>query len=417
MIGIRHEDKNEWERRAPLTPDHVDQLVAGRELAVTVQPSTRRAFPDLDYRRAGAVIGEDLSACDVILGIKEIPLDQLQPGKTYVFFSHTTKGQAANMPLLRRLMDLGCTMIDFEHITDERGRRLIFFGRHAGYAGMIDGLWALGRRLAVEGHATPLERVRRAYDYSSLDEATQHISRVGEQLRHVGLPDGLRPLVFGFTGSGNVSKGAQEIFDRLPSEEVLPEELQRLARDADRPKNILYKVVFSREHRFNRFADWLDDLTVLVHGAFWTPDQPRLVSREDLQRIYRRERPRLRLIVDISCDVGGAIESTVRTTTPGKPTFVYDPEIGVSPDGLEGPGVVMLAVDNLPCELPVESSDHFGDLLFRFVPVLDRCDFDRPFGELNLPQPLLRAVVVHRGELTPGFAGLETALEQAGCDG
>ena len=150
--------------------------------------------------------------------------EKLLANKTYLYFSHTTKGQAYNMPMLRRLMELGCTLIDYEQITDERNKRLIFFGRYAGYAGMINTLWALGRRLEAEGHVTGLERIRLAHDYSSLDEATHHIARVGERLRHTGFPETLRPIVCGFTGSGNVSLGAQEIFDRLPTLDVAPEE-------------------------------------------------------------------------------------------------------------------------------------------------------------------------------------------------
>ena len=208
MIGLRREDKNEWERRVALTPDHVAELVRDAGLALHVQPSAKRAFADVDYQAAGAVLDEGLEACRVILGIKEVLPEKLLAGKIYLFFSHTTKGQAYNMPMLRRLMELGCTLIDYERITDERDKRLIFFGRHAGYAGMIDTLWALGRRLESEGHVTGLERIRLAHDYSSLDEATHHISRVGERLRHTGVPAGLRPIVCAKAGCHGASAGS-----------------------------------------------------------------------------------------------------------------------------------------------------------------------------------------------------------------
>ena len=171
VIGIRGEDKNRWERRAPLTPDHVRELASDHGIAVRVEPSLQRIFPDRDYADAGAGISRDLDGCRVILGVKEVPASKLLPEKTYAFFPHVTKGQEANMPMLRRLMELGCTLIDYELIVDRRGRRLIFFGRHAGYAGMIDSLWALGQRLAWEGFATPLEEIRLAHQYASLDEA------------------------------------------------------------------------------------------------------------------------------------------------------------------------------------------------------------------------------------------------------
>lgn len=431
-IGIRREDKNEWERRVPLTPDHVAELVENQGIDVSVQPSSVRAFADRDYRAAGARLDEALDDCRVVFGVKEIPIASLAPARTYLYFSHTTKGQAHNMPMLAHLRDVDATLLDYENICDERGRRLVFFGRHAGYAGMIDTLWALGRRLAAEGLPNPFERVRLAHDYSSLDEATHHVSRIGERLRHEGVPEAVRPLVFAFTGSGNVSLGAREIFDRLPHVEIAPEDLPTLGAQPERPRNVLYKVAFERHHRFVRsdggpfdvgelernperyrsgIEPCLEHLTVLVHGAFWSPSQPRLVSRHALSRLWSGSRvPSLRVIADIACDIGGGIEATVKATSPGAPTFVFEPRTGSVRDGLVGDGPVVLAVDNLPCQLPVESSDHFGDTLLRFVPGLARCDWRQPLERLALPGEIRRAILVHRGELTPGFRYLEKLL-------
>ena len=434
-IGIRREDKNEWERRAPLTPDHVAELVEQRELEISLEPASLRVFPAKDYRTAGARIDETLADCRVVLGIKEVAVERLEPHKTYLYFSHTTKGQQYNMPMLSRLLELGCTLIDYEHVLDERGRRLIFFGRYAGHAGMIDTLWALGKRLALEGQVTPFERVRLAHDYSSLDEATHHIHRIGEKLRHDGIPDGLHPLVCAFTGSGNVSRGAQEIFDRLPHVELDPQELVRLAADREWPRNVLYRVNFNREQRFERIeggvldpeelerhpqryrnglAHWLPYLTMLVHGAFWKPGQPRVLSLEELRELWRAATPRLRIVTDISCDIGGGVEATVRTSTPGDPVYVYDLTRDEAKSGVGGRGPVVLAIDNLPCQLPLEASEHFADTLVRFVPALAACDWGRPFAELGLPRELTEAVVVHRGELTPRYAYLEGHLHTAG---
>jgi len=431
-VGIRREDKNEWERRAPLTPHHVSQLARSHGLALRVQPSSLRTFPDSDYRGAGAAIDEELSACGVILGIKEVPPNTLLANKTYLFFSHTTKGQRHNMPLLRRLMQLGCTLIDFERIADHRGKRLIFFGRHAGYAGMLDALWALGRRLAAEGYATALEEMRLAHQYTSLDEATRHVSRVGRTLRQTGLPSGLAPLVCGFTGSGNVFHGAFEIFGKLPSVDVHPDELERLFEDPRRPPNLLYRVHFGRGQRFVRVGGgpvrlaelmrepdrfrgglgrWLPYLTLLVHGAFWEPPQPSLVSLAELRDLWSGGQPRLRVIADISMDIRGGIEATVKAMTPGEPVFVYDVERDEAVDGIEGRGPVILAVDNLPGQLSVEASEHFGASLVRYVPALARCPWDRPLAELPLPAELVRAVVVHRGALTPNYSYLEPFLD------
>jgi alpha-aminoadipic semialdehyde synthase len=151
IIGIRREDKNKWERRVPLTPAHVAQLIRDYTLRILIQPSTIRVFSDEEYTAAGAAVQEDLSPAGIVLAVKEIPVELLQPGKTYLFFSHTIKGQSYNMPLLRRLLELNCQLIDYERVVNEQNRRLIFFGEHAGMAGMIDTLSALGQRLAWEG--------------------------------------------------------------------------------------------------------------------------------------------------------------------------------------------------------------------------------------------------------------------------
>ena len=432
MIGIRREDKNEWERRVALTPDHVAELSRDASVELRIQPSAKRAFPDIDYAASGAAIVDELNECDVILGIKEIPIEKLVSGKTHMFFSHTTKGQDYSMPMLREIMRLGCTLIDYEQIVNERGKRLIFFGKHAGYAGMIDGLWALGKRLEAEGHYTGLEQIRLAHEYSSLDDATHHISRIGERLRHTGLPASLRPLVCGFTGSGNVSRGAQEIFDRLPTLEIEADDLERFLADPDRPRSLFYKVVFNRSHRFTRkdgepfdathfdahpemysngLARWLPRLTMLIHGAFWAPEHPRTVSFDDISQLWSSGQPRLKVIADISCDIHGGIEATVRPTTPGEPTFLWDVEGAEEKELFTGDGPLIMAVDNLPCQLAAESSEHFGDTLVRWVPQLDRCDWSAPLDELELPPELRRAIVVHRGELTPDYRYLSDFLE------
>lgn len=413
-IGIRAEDKNRWERRAPLTPDHIAELVRTHRVPVRVQPSSRRAFSDLDYERAGADLALDLDPCSVILGVKEVPVAKLLRRKTYLFFSHTTKGQAYNMPMLRRIIELECTLIDYEPIVDRRGRRIIFFGRHAGYAGMIDSLWALGQRLAWEGFATPFHDVRLAHQYSSLDEAMRHIATIGDQIRRIGLPIGLRPVVFAFAGSGNVSQGAQEVFDRLPFSDIAAEELLHLAEDRDRPRNLVYKTVLSREQRTG-LGPLLPHITVFINGIYWEPGQPRLITVDQLRSLWRDDpQPKLRVIGDITCDIEGSIEATLETTQPGDPIYVYDVASGAALRGAAGHGPVIMAVDNLPCELPVEASQHFGDSLVRFVPALARCDWSAPFDDLDVPDEIRRAVIVHRGELTPPFRYLEEPVRAAG---
>jgi alpha-aminoadipic semialdehyde synthase len=334
------------------------------------------------------------------------------------------------MPMLKRILDVGATLLDYELIKDGSGRRLIFFGRHAGYAGMLDALWALGQRLAREGHDTPFARLRPAWQYEALPQALDHVAAVGRSIAADGLPAALSPCVVGFTGTGNVSLGAQQVFDRLPFREVTPAELPALAGHADR--YMLYKTVFDLSERYRR-ADGgpisLDELArhpaqfengmlrflpyvdVLVNGMFWLPTQPPILTLDALAA-GRRDGTllRLRVIADVACDINGAIQATVKATTPANPVFVYDVNRGGAVDGFDGNGPVVLAVDNLPAELPRESSKDFGDTLVPFVPALADCDWSRPLDALALPAELRRAVIAHRGALAPLHAWLAERL-------
>lgn len=433
LIGIRREDKNRWERRVPIAPTHVESLVRRYNLQLAVQPSTIRIFPDSEYEAAGARLQEDLSSAGVVMAVKEIPLELLRPGKTYLFFSHTIKGQPHNMPLLRRLLDLGCQLIDYERVVDDQNRRLIFFGEYAGMAGMIDTLRALGQRLAWEGYTTPLVDVQPTYEYASLADARQAIRAVSRRIVEEGWPLALAPLVVGVAGYGNVSRGAQAILELLPIRRITPAELPSLAGRDDVQRNVLYVVVFKEEdtvepvaanqpfalqeyfqhpERYrSRFETYLPFLTVLVNCIYWTPDYPRLVTKQAARDLYAGARPpRLRVIGDISCDIEGAIEPTIKATEPDAPSFVWDPVTDAASEGVAGNGPVIMAVDNLPCELPAESSTAFGDALLPFVPALAACDFGVDFESCALPPELKRATIVYHGELTPDYRYLEKSL-------
>lgn len=410
-LGIRREYKNRWERRAPLIPDHVRELVRDQGVRVAVQSSPLRIFSDDEYRAVGAEIVEGLEECRVILGLKEVPPERVIPRKPQLFFAHVTKGQEATRPMLRRILEAGCTLIDYEHIVDRHGRRLVFFGRHAGYAGMIDALWAYGQRMLVEGYETAFAAVKRAYDYPSVDAAAEFLTaNVARRMRERGLRPEIHPFVVGFTGGGNVSQGAQEIFDRLPVLRVDPEDLPRIATQPGTSRQVAYKVVFRREHRVN-FAQYLPFLTILVNGIYWSPTRPRLVTRADLLALQAATgAPKLRVIADITCDVDGSIEATVRANGPDDPVFVYDPRTGEATSGVTGDGPVVLAVDNLPAELPRDASEHFGDGLYPFVGSLLAADFAAEFEFLTLPSALSGAVIVHKGELAPRYRHLEKGL-------
>ena len=345
IIGIRREDKNKWERRVPLTPTHLAQL---NNQKFIVQSSPVRVFIDDDYAQNNTFVQEDLTPANVIFAVKEVPPDLLQPHKTYLFFSHTIKGQPYNMPLLQKLLDLNCQLIDYERIVDDNNRRLIFFGRHAGLAGMIDTLHTLGRRLAWEGLQTPLADVKLTYQYGDLPTAQQAIRRVGRRIAEEGLPASLAPLVIGVAGYGNVSRGAQEILDLLPVRQISPAVLLTLAQQDDFQRNTIYNVVFKEadtvepitagqsfdlqeffqhpERYRSKFEQYLPHLSVLVNCIYWDTPYPRLLTTAQTRQMYAAgASPKLRVIGDISCDIEGGIEITVKPTTPDEPAFYLGP--------------------------------------------------------------------------------------------
>ena len=387
-VAIRREDKNDWEARTPLTPEDVAALV--REgVEVAVQPSRLRVYDDIEFERAGASLQEDISECPLVFGVKEIPVSHLEAGRTYVFFSHTIKGQDYNMPMLRHILDAGCGLVDYECITDDGGLRLVAFGEQAGQAGAIDTLWCLGRRLAAEGHRTPFETLKPAWKYDSLDDAKQAIRTVGEQIAERGLPERITPLVIGITGNGRVSGGAWDVVGELDPRRVEAFELPRLMRDGADSHRV-HEVRLYPEHYVMRSADGgfdfdeyiakpelyeaiierhLPHLSVLINGIYWDERYPKLITREYLQQAWgAKQKPRLRVIGDVTCDIRGALESTVKATTPDKPAYVYDPATDREDDSAwTGPGPLVLAVDNLPCELPRDASESFSSALRGFV--------------------------------------------------
>jgi alpha-aminoadipic semialdehyde synthase len=426
IIGIRREDRNPWERRVPLIPSHIRELIKGHGLRVLIQPSSIRVFADEDFNLEGAEVQDSLAPASVILGIKEIPAAFFEYGKTYIFFSHTIKGQPGNMPMLKALVERKASLIDYERIVDEKGRRLVFFGRQAGAAGLIDSLWALGRRLKTEGIDNPFAAVRQTIYYQSLVEAKEEIAEIGEGIRRKGLAPAVMPFICGFMGYGHVSQGAQEIFDLLPSDEIDPLEFDEFLRRGAFSPHRVYKIVFREEHLvrprdpaaafdLQAYYDhpegfepvlekYLPHLVMLINGVYWAPRYPHFVTKKFLRTLYGGATPpRLKVIGDISCDVGGAIECTIKDTDPRDPVYVYDPTADAAVPGVRGNGPVVMAVYNLPAEIPLESSVFFSQSLKPFMPALARADFGGSFESCELPPPIRKAVILFKGEFTPAY--------------
>lgn len=324
VLGILRECHGMWERRSPLSPNQVQTLLKTLPAAskVLIQPCTRRIYSNDEFRAAGAEVTEDLSPANTILGVKSVPKENLIADKAYMFFSHTIKAQPYSMPLLDTVLEKNIALFDYECITRD-GKddtpRLVAFGVYAGRAGMIDGLQGLGLKLLAEGYSTPFLNIPSTFMHSSLDEARDSLKKVGATIKEKGIPEQLSPLVVAFTGSGNVAKGAREVFELFPHMYLTSEELPSLKESIDkglRPKNVLYGVVctaehmvtlnsgnnnssnknrpsFDKQHYYRHPENYkpifhesiLPYTTFLVNGMYWDRRFPRLVSKQQLQEL------------------------------------------------------------------------------------------------------------------------------------
>ncbi len=433
IVGIRHEDKYKMERRVAISPKQVRKIVKDHDLKFLVESSPKRIFTDNEFKDAGAEIVNELSLAPVIFGVKEMPVSFFEKGKTYIFFSHVIKGQEYNMPMLKKMMELGCNLIDYEKIENEEGKRLIFFGKYAGLAGMINSLWSLGLRLKELGYETPFLKLKQSHKYNSLEEAKNDISEVGFEIAEKGLPKELCPLTIGITGYGNVSIGAQEIAQLLPIMEISPVELLKLKGNKNLPDNVLYKIIFKEEdlsepidekNEFelqdyyqhpekykSQFEKYIPHLTVLMNCMYWDARYPRIVTKQYLKQLFKNNNPKLIVIGDVTCDPNGSIECTHKGTEIEDPIFVYNPATDTYEMGAKGDGLLIMPVDILPSELPRESSISFGDAMLRFVNVIVSTNYDVPFEFLNLPKPIKKALIIHKGKLTPDYEYISEYLK------
>ncbi|XP_063534757.1 alpha-aminoadipic semialdehyde synthase, mitochondrial isoform X2 [Cydia strobilella] len=436
VIAIRREDQSVWERRAPFAPLNVNRFVRNG-VKVIVQPSNRRAYPMQSYISAGAVIQEDISEANVIFGVKQTPIDLLIPNKTYCFFSHTIKAQEANMPMLDAILAKNIRLIDYEKLMDDAGNRVVAFGKYAGVAGMINILHGLGLRLLALGHHTPFMHIGPAHNYRNSSMARQAIRDAGYEVALGMMPKSLGPLTFVFTGSGNVSQGSQEIFSELPHEYVPPEMLRKVAEHGS--PNKIYGCEVRRRHHLERkngggydaqeyeehperyistFAQKIAPYTsVLVNCIYWAVDSPKLLTIPDAKHLLIPSNTpwlpksigapalphRMLAICDISADPGGSIEFMNECTTIDTPFCLYDADRNKDTKSFKGPGVLVCSIDNMPTQLPRESTDFFGDLLFPYAEDIMKSDASRPLEEHNFSPVVQGAIITSNGKLTPPF--------------
>jgi len=427
VVGILPEGKNIWEQRAPLTPEDVRWL-KGQKVSVEIISSPLRIFPDSEYKKAGAAVVRRFKKASLLIGIKEPPIADLEAGKVYMVFSHTTKGQKSNRSLLQKFLTKHITLIDYEHIADRSGLRLTYFGRFAGICGIIDALHILGERLQVQGLSTPFLHLQNSLGCGSYEKAKHELLKISRQIQTQGLNKKLSPFIVGITGRGNVAQGVSEVLDSLKAIEIHPKDILKFVRNRSGEKKSIYKIVFNREEKLRaknregfyfeeylkypgRFESNLDrylpHLNLLVHCSYWDKRFPRLVPEKMVRRLYRQKNFRLNLIADLSCDVKGAIEITKKTTTPDKPAFVYNPKTGQIHDGHQGSGICVTAVDNLPCEFPEESSKEFSSHIRDYVYQIASHSRRDVTNHHALPIEIREAVITQSGKFTPKFRHLK----------
>ncbi|MEA3369181.1 MAG: hypothetical protein U9Q24_02355 [Candidatus Ratteibacteria bacterium] len=431
VVGILKERSEKGEKRAPLTPLDVRRLVK-KGIEVEVESSETRVFSDGEYKKTGAAVLDKFKRAVLLLGIKEPKLGTVYKDKIYMVFSHTIKGQPGNMLLLKEFIEKGVTLIDYEKITDSDDRRLVYFGKFAGICGLIDSLYYLGRKLQWQGIRNPFQSLRPAYHYGSLKEIIRLMPRISKKIKRQGFDRKISPFIIGITGHGNVSGGIQKILKFLNPVEIRPGEIEYLvARPAKTVDKNIYKVVFPRGKRY-RYKDgrefsserylrepkkfesnmdiYLPYLNLLIQASYWDSRYPRLVTKTMINRLSGEKRFRLKFIGDISCDLNGGIELTYKAAVPENPVFTYNPGKKKFVDGYKEDGITILAIDNLPAELPGDSSREFGGLIGDYVYQIAARGAKDITKDAVLPKEIRQAVITQGGGLTSGFSYLKREL-------
>jgi len=393
-IGLIREGKTPPDKRVPFTPAQAEEIEQRFPQAkIVCQQSSIRCFEDSEYETRNIATQPELADCDILMGIKEVPISMLIPDKTYLFFSHTIKKQPYNRKLLQAVLQKNIRLIDYEALKDTQGNRLVAFGRFAGIVGAYNGLWAYGKKFKQFD-------LRRAFDCFDINDLKL-------ELRKVKLP----PIKIILTGAGRVGKGAMETLDTAGIRKVSA--INFLNKSYSEPVYTQLSSAdyhereegghFNRDefHRnperyqstFNRFLKVTD---ILMAGAFWNPNAPVLFTRKEMLTPDFN----IKIIADITCDINGSIPSTIRASAIPNPLYDYNPETNSDlPAFSDKKFVTVMAVDNLPCELPRSASDEFGrDLIDRILkPLL----FEDTEGIIK------RGTIAENGKLTSEFSYLQ----------
>ena len=396
-FGIIKERKNPPDRRVVFSPGKLKEFKNKFNTAtLLVESSDIRVFSDQQYKEAGFEVTQDMTGCDVLFGVKEVPIAALIPNKKYFFFSHTVKKQPYNRALMRAILDKNIELYDHETITKKNGNRLIGFGRYAGIVGAYNGFRAIG----LKNTSFTLPKAETLAGQQELIEA----------LKGIDIPK-YKILL---TGNGKVAYGAKEMLDALHIKQVSVQDY--IENSFDEPVYCLADVLDYNKHKedknttnthfyahpgaytsdFYRFAKVTD---FFIAGHFYGNGAPFLFTREDA----KSNDFKIKFVADISCDVDGPVASTIRASTIADPIYGYDPKSESEVSYTSENAIVVMAVDNLPCELPMDASEGFGALfLENVIPAFFNDDKE---GVLK------RSKMTANGKLTARFAYLQDYID------
>ncbi len=402
-IGIIREGKVPPDSRAPLTPKECKQAMQDFSVEIVVEASPIRCYRDEEYLREGIPITQDLGDCDMLLGIKEVPVGQLIPGKTYFFFSHTIKKQPHNRKLLWAVLDKNIRLIDYEVLTDEHGNRLIAFGRFAGMVGAHNALWTFGQRTG----AFSMPRMKDFHDYQEAREF----------YKTVNFP----ALKIVLTGTGRVATGAVEVLRDMGIEQVSPEDFlvntfpHAVFTQLDSPhyvarkdgKPYLKADFYQNPSRYkNIFAPYYCAADIMVNGIYWDCNAPAFFTLDEMAHPGFK----LQVIADVTCDIGpvSSIPATLRASTIADPVFGFDPKTGEETAPHQPSSVDMMTIDNLPNEMPRDASEAFGQQFLKHV-LPELCKAKSRVIE--------EATIAQDGQLTAHFRYLEDYVNVIATEG
>ncbi len=392
IFGIIREGKVPHDHRTPLLPEQAADLRKNHpEAKIYAQSSLVRCIHDDEYEAENIAILEDMSHCDVLMGVKEVPISQIIEGKTYMFFSHTMKKQAYNKKLMQAILAKKIRMIDYECLTNEKGERIVAFGLFAGIVGAYNAFWTYGERYKT----FQLKRANACKDYEELKE----------ELLKVKLPN----IKIALTGRGRVGHGAIQILEEINMKKVSP--IDYLTKTYNEP---VFTVLASHDYYHQKtdektafdatifhknpelfeanFLHYAQQTDILITTHFWNPKADILFSKNDMARPDFR----IKIIADISCDVNGSVPCTIRASTIDAPIYDYNPHTQEENElFIDDKNVTVMAVDNLPCELPFDASWAFGMQLVAYV---------MPhFFNGDAEKVLERATIAQNGDLMPRY--------------